>query len=152
MTQSLLPVGAFVWCRLPISENPCNPGPKDHLHLVYVEDSTDDGSVLTIYTTSAIWQPKARSPIGVLVVTSELASAMGQMPFVLDATRIALLPVTTEWFPGLAEPGHGIVLIADESFQKKETSTAHAALSRASSLEYFAPKAPSSQPGLTPPG
>lgn len=152
MTQPLLPIGAFIWCRFPISEDPRNPGPKDHLHLVYVEDSTDDNSVLTIYTTSVIWDSKVPTPIGVMVVNSEMASKMGQKPFVLDARRIALLPVTTDWFPGLAEPDRGILLIAETSFQKKVTSTARAALSRASNVELLGPKAPSNQHGWKPPG
>jgi hypothetical protein len=76
---------------------------------------------------------------------------MGQKPFVLDARRIALLPVTTDWFPSFTEPGCGIVHIAEKSFQNKVTSIARAALSRASNIERLGPKSPGTQNSWTPP-
>lgn len=151
MTESLLPIGSFVWCRFPFRESPRDPGPTDHLHLVYVEDATED-NVLTIYTTSVTWDPKVPTPIGVMIVKSEMASALGQKSFVLDARRIALLPLTTDWFPGLSKPDHGILMIADKAFQKEVTRIAHAAASRASNIELLGPKAPANQHGWKPPG
>lgn len=151
MIGPLLPVGAFVWCRFPLSENPRNPGPDDHLHLVYIADAAKN-NVLTIYTTSVSWDPKVPTPIGVMIVKEEQARALGQKPFVLDARRIALLPLTTDWFPGLLKPDRGILKIADKTFQKEVAIIARAAAARVNNIEFLGPQAPVTRSEWKPPG
>ena len=133
-----IPVGAFIWCRFPLRERPSEPGPEDHLHLVYVQDQTQD-LVLTIYTTSVLGDLQSPTPIGVIRVLADEAKALGQKPFVLDARRIALLPLTVDWFPALSNPQRGIVTIAPASFQKQVTQAAYAAASRAVHIELLGP-------------
>jgi hypothetical protein len=150
MTVPQIPIGAFIWCRFPLRERPNEPGPADHLHLVYVEDLTED-NVLTIYTTSVTWDPKTPTPIGVVIVNAEKSRAMGQKPFVLDARRLALLPLTDLWFPELSKPDRGIVAIAPAAFRKEVTQAAYAAASRASHIELLGPKAPNTNRERKPP-
>lgn len=142
MREPRLPIGAFVWCRFPLQEAPREPGPEDHLHLVYVADVTTS-KVLTIYTTSVLWDPAVPTPIGVIIVKAQQAAALGQKPFVLDARRIALLPVTTEWFPDLESKNHGVLMVADKVFQKEVTRVAHELAKRSSNMQFYGPDAKS---------
>jgi hypothetical protein len=69
-----------------------------------------DGSprAMVAYTTSQPWP--GRLPQAVYAFTREQAKTMGQdRPFVLDARRIAYVPIDATWFPDLARPGHGCV-------------------------------------------
>jgi len=74
-------------------------------------------------------------------VDAPQAKALGQKPFVLDARRLALLPLTEDWFPHLSKPNHGIVAIAPLDFHPEVTRTAYAAASRASHMELLGPHA-----------
>jgi len=140
VNTAAIAVGAFIWCRFPLREQPHLPGPADHLHLAYVQDVTVD-RLLTIYTTSVTWDPSIPTPMGVMLVGALQAKALGQKPFVLDARRLALLPLTEDWFPLLSQPNHGIVAIAPIEFQQEVTRTAYAAATRASHLELLGPQA-----------
>jgi len=87
------------------------------LNPVNVQDLTQD-NFLTIYTPSFIWDPKTPTPLGGIIFNAELSKAMGQKPFVIDARKLALLPLTNNWIPRLAHSDHGIVAIAPANFQK----------------------------------
>ena len=113
MTAPILPVGAFIWCRFPQHEANRVPGPSDHLHLCYIADTVGKDA-LTLYTTSVIWDTGTPEPAGVIVVSADQAAQMKQKPFVLDARRIGIFPITTEWFPDLEGKDHGIVHIANK--------------------------------------
>jgi hypothetical protein len=89
--------------------------------------------------------------MGVVIVNAEKSRAMGQKPFVLDARRLALLPLTDLWFPELSKPDRGIVAIAPAAFRKEVTQAAYAAASRASHIELLGPKAPNTHRERKPP-
>lgn len=106
MTSHYL-VGQFVWCQFPNREQPDQPGPKTRVGYVYAVASTGVGAAAMLYTTTARW-PGSNIPLGVIPVEERQASAMGQRPFAIDARTVAILPVTAEYFPYLAETGHGV--------------------------------------------
>jgi hypothetical protein len=149
MTASILPVGAFVWCRFPLRERHRDPGPNDHLHLVYVVDTSDVNAV-TIYTTTTTWDPNIPVPLGVIVIPKQQAAALGQKAFVLDARRIGILPITLEWFPNLNSDGHGVVKIASKPFQDNVARIAREVASRhRENIELYGPGAPELRPEST---
>jgi hypothetical protein len=105
--------GHFVWSAFPERENPARPGPR---HIGYVALTTGSErfhAVFLAYTTSRPWTgPK---PLGLYTFDRDSAAAMGQpRAFTLDLRRMAAVPVTTEWFPDLNTPDHGIVGRAPE--------------------------------------
>ncbi|MET3105898.1 hypothetical protein AAKU67_004444 [Oxalobacteraceae bacterium GrIS 2.11] len=143
MQNPILPVGSFVWCRFPLREAHRIPGPMDHLHLAYVAASGQNNQVLTVYTTSVTWKPSTPVAFGVIVVPSDVASAMGQQPFYLDARRVAILPVTDEWFPSLATESHGIISRANKSFRAEVDRVLTEVLDRHREIvERYGPEAP----------
>ena len=103
------PPGVFVWCAFPESEDPVKPGP---LHVSYgVSGATAPHgwaayASMVAYTTSRTWfGPK---PPGVRVFERAEVKSMGQdRAFTLDLRRIALLPVTEDWFPFLGRADKG---------------------------------------------
>jgi hypothetical protein len=140
-TASRLPPGAFVWCRFPLREAHREPGPPDHLHVVYVHD-TADGKAVCVYTTSVTWPGNKPLPFGVIAVPWASAADMGQKAFVLDARRIGIFPQTTDWFPDLDEPGNGILHVAPKPFQRKIQQAALEVAKRKELIEWFGPGAP----------
>jgi hypothetical protein len=61
---------------------------------------------------------------------------MGQKPFVLDARRLALFPMSKDWFPRLENPDRGPVSVHwVKTFQKEVSRVAYAFASRASHIE-----------------
>ena len=87
------------------------------MHPVNVQDVTQD-NFLTIYTPSFIWDTKTPTPLGGIIFNAELSKAMGQKRFVIDARRLALLPLTNYWFLRLSHSDDGIMAIAPAKFQK----------------------------------
>ena len=153
MIAPILPVGAFIWCRFPLHEAHRAPGPIDHLHLCYIADTVGKDA-LTLYTTSVLWDPSIPEPEGIIVVSVEQAAQMKQKPFVLDARRIGIFPITTEWFPDLEDKDHGIVYIANDAFQKKVARVAKdVAVKHRQNIEFYGPTAPTlpDKSGWTPP-
>ncbi|MBI5164367.1 MAG: hypothetical protein HY985_10750 [Magnetospirillum sp.] len=144
MSSLILPVGAFVWCRFPLREAHREPGPKDHLHLVYVQDTADTRAV-SIYTTSVTWPSDKPLPFGVIAVPTKQAAELGQKSFVLDARRIGVLPMTPTWFPDINKLDHGILKVAPASFQREVARIAHEVARRKELIEWYGPGAP----GLT---
>src|SRR3546814_933771 len=111
----------FVWCQFPYREEPLRPGPKEHVG--YVADVRQlDGNahmtVMSLYTTTVPWEPDVRLPSGVIPVEPQLARQMNQKGFVLDARRIAFIPVTLAFFPRLDKPDRGIVHTASRRFHQ----------------------------------
>ena len=105
--------GDFVWCAFPERENPARPGP---LHLAYTlavsgvvaPDGGREFTALAAYTTSQSWLG-APLPLGVVAFDQQDAAKLGQTrAFVMDLRRLAVLPLTLEWFPGLDQPGRGV--------------------------------------------
>lgn len=110
----------FVWCQFPFMEEPLRPGPTEHIGYVGDVRRIDGNAHLTVmalYTTTRPWEPGVRLPPGVIPVEPAVAEKMNQKGFVLDARRIAFVPVNNSFFPRLAEPGNGIVHTASKSFQ-----------------------------------
>lgn len=116
----------FVWCQFPYMEEPLRPGPKEHVG--YVADVRQlDGNahvtVMSLYTTTVPWEPDLRLPPGVIPVEPQLARQMSQKGFVLDARRIAFIPVTPAYFPRLDRPDRGVLHTASKRFHEVVQNT-----------------------------
>lgn len=136
-----LPRGAFVWCRFPQREAHRDPGPPDHLHLVYVHDTASNKAVC-VYTTSVMWPSDKPLPFGVIAVPWNKAAGMRQKTFVLDARRIGIFPLTTTWFPDLDKPDRGILHVAPEAFRRTVGEAAREVARRKELIQWFGPGAP----------
>ncbi|MEB0139067.1 MULTISPECIES: hypothetical protein [unclassified Undibacterium] len=142
MTKPILPIGSFVWCRFPFRENHRMPGPNDHPHLVYVAESSQNNQVLTVYTTSVAWNPGTPVAFGVIVVPPDLAATMQQKPFCLDTRRVAVLPVTEDWFPSLGTESRGIISRANKAFRTEVNRVFTEVISRHREIvELYGPEA-----------
>ena len=102
-------------------EAPLRPGPKEHIG--YIADIRRLGgnahlTVMSLYTTTRRWEPGIPLPIGIIPVETELARRMRQKGFVLDARRVAFLPLDTTFFPRLGQPDKGIVFTASLRFHR----------------------------------
>jgi hypothetical protein len=111
----------FVWCQFPYSEQPLRPGPKEHVG--YVADirqirGNAHLTVMSLYTTTAPWEPGSPLPPGIIPVEPAVAEKMKQKGFVIDVRKIAFIPVTAAFFPRLAEPQKGIVHTASKRFHQ----------------------------------
>lgn len=116
----------FVWCQFPFMEEPLRPGPVEHVG--YVADIRRiDGNphvtVMSIYTTTTPWQPGARLPLGVIPVEPGMAEKINQKGFVMDARKIAFIPVNLAFFPRLTESDKGIIHTAAERFHQHVQNT-----------------------------
>jgi len=123
VTSPPLRQGDFAWCAFPEREAPLRPGP---LHVVYVlAVATVSGryAAMVAYTTS---QPSSDPlPPGVLAFTAAEAALLGQTrPFVMDLRRLAYLPLTTLWFPGLDRTDGGILARAPKALRNQINATA----------------------------
>lgn len=122
MTTPLYAPGDFVWCAFPQHENPARPGPE-HVSLTLVATraisvaGTPHTTLLLAYTSSRPWSGPV--PPGVFQIDRAAASGMGQQRgFVIDARRLAFVPLTARWFPRLDQPGHGILGRAPKSLRR----------------------------------
>jgi hypothetical protein len=116
----------FVWCRFPYMEDPLRPGPG--MHIGYVADVRRiDGNahftVMSIYTTTTAWEPGVELPQGVIPVDPTLARMMNQKGFVMDARRVAFIPVNRAFFPRLDDEDRGIVHTASERWHRLVQNT-----------------------------
>lgn len=109
----------FVWCQFPYAEEPLRPGPKEHVGYIAdirrIEGNTHL-TVMSLYTTTTPWRPGTPLPLGIIPVEPSMARKMNQKGFVMDARRIAFIPVNTMFFPRLATPDRGIVHTASQRF------------------------------------
>lgn len=107
----------FVWCQFPFMEEPLRPGPEEHVG--YVADirrinGNAHLTVMSIYTTTTPWQPGVKLPLGLIPVEPAMAQKMNQKAFVMDARKIAFIPVNQAFFPRLVNPDKGIIFTAAE--------------------------------------
>src|SRR5947208_2252841 len=101
-------LGDFVVCNFPYDDAPDQPGPKEHFGLCLGTLASSAGQVAAVaaYTTSQAWPTGMPVPRGVHRVSQAAAVAMGQQrAFVVDARKIAFMPITEEFFPQLRERG-----------------------------------------------
>lgn len=121
-----VPEGAFVRTLFPTDERPHEPG---LLHVCYCLVVTT-ASLVVAYTSSQPWPAGTPVAAGVRVFAEAEASALSQRPFVLYLNRLAALPISQRWFPGLGTPGNGIVAIATAALRKELYATSKTLLLR----------------------
>jgi len=92
--------GDYVLCNFPF-RGIRRPGPSPHIVLCAATGRLGSTNfAIVFYTTSQIAYEGARRPRQYLLVDEARAQALGQRkPFHVDASRIARLPVTTDYFP-----------------------------------------------------
>src|SRR5262249_52802240 len=101
--------GDFVLCNFPFREV-VGPGPS--AHVVLCAATGQQGNIrfaIVFYTTSQIEYQGARRPRQYLFVSKSKAIELGQKTaFHVDASRIARLPVRTDYFPEMT--GSAIII------------------------------------------
>ena len=100
--------GDYVHCNFPFRESR-GPGPSPHLVLCAATGRRqgDTSFAIVFYTTSQTDYQGARRPRQYLFVSRARAIELGQKAaFQVDASRIARLPLTTDYFPEMV--GHAI--------------------------------------------
>ena len=108
MTNHPFLAGQFVWCSYPKWEHPLDPGPRHVGYILAAFARAGSPVAMVAYTTSRRWPGTV--PLAVYPITAEEAAPMGQAKaFVIDARRIAFIPVTEIWFPDLTHPNRGCV-------------------------------------------
>jgi hypothetical protein len=100
------------------------------------------GTVLVAFTTSQPWT--GPRPPGLYRIDRETAAVMGQYrPFTLDLRRIASLPVSVDWFPGLDTPDDGILGRAPEVLRVVyEAALTELTRRRRENIEHLGPFSP----------
>nr|WP_294545952.1 hypothetical protein [uncultured Rhodopila sp.] len=120
--------GDFVWCAFPQRENPARPGP---MHLTYVLATTGRASVLAAYKTSRLSTETAAPARGRFKFSRDQALELGQQrAFELNLQRLAFVPMTAVWFPGLNQPDKGIQSHAPKRLQQQIWQAAEVILTR----------------------
>jgi hypothetical protein len=96
--------GDYVLCNFPFRES-AGPGPSPHIVLCAATGRQDNASFAVVfYTTSQIDYQGARRPRQYLFVNQARAIELGQkVAFHVDASRVARLPLTAEYFPEVVE-------------------------------------------------
>jgi len=90
-----------------------------------VSGVTGAASALIGYTSSRPWPFEVAPPVGIFSFDREAASTFGQArAFVMDLRRLALVPVTTAWFPRLDRPDHGVQGHVPKAQQRRFRETA----------------------------
>jgi hypothetical protein len=95
--------GDYVLCNFPFRES-SGPGPSPHIVLCAAVGREGDSSfAIVFYTTSQTDYHGARRPRQYLFVDKARALELGQKTaFHVDASRIARLPLTIDYFPEIA--------------------------------------------------
>ncbi|SRR5579871_1526766 len=96
--------GDYVLCNFPFRESH-GPGPSPHIVLCAATGRVGGTKfAIVFYTTSQIDFQGARRPRQYLLVDKTRAAELGQKAaFHVDASRIARLPITTDYFPELGQ-------------------------------------------------
>jgi hypothetical protein len=96
--------GDYVLCNFPFRESR-GPGPSPHVVLCAATGREGNASfAIVFYTTSQTDYRGAQRPRQYLLVSKARAMEMGQkVAFHVDASRIARLPLTTDYFPELGD-------------------------------------------------
>ena len=94
--------GDYVLCNFPFRES-VGPGPSPHIVLCAATGREGDTSfAIVFYTTFQTDYQAARRPRQYLYVNKARAMELGQkVAFHVDASRIARLPLTADYFPEL---------------------------------------------------
>jgi hypothetical protein len=94
--------GDYVLCNFPFREA-AGPGPSPHVVLCAATGrETDIAFAIVFYTTSQTDYHGQRRPRQYIFVNETRAVGLGQRSaFHIDASRIARLPLTTDYFPEL---------------------------------------------------
>ena len=92
--------GDYVLCNFPFRESE-GPGPSPHIVLCAATGRQGDTRfAIVFYTTSQTEYQGARRPRQYLFVSQTKANELGQKAaFHVDASRIARLPLTVDYFP-----------------------------------------------------
>ncbi|SRR6266851_2795779 len=95
--------GDYVLCNFPFRES-IGPGPSPHLVLCAATGRQGGASfAIVFYTTSQTDYQGVRRPRQYLFVSRARAIELGQKTaFQVDASRVARLPLTTDYFPEMA--------------------------------------------------
>jgi len=95
--------GDYVLCNFPFRESR-GPGPSPHVALCAATGGEGHANfAIVFYTTSQTDYQGARRPRQYLFVNRARAADLGQTTaFQVDASRIARLPLTSEYFPEMA--------------------------------------------------
>jgi hypothetical protein len=96
--------GEYVLCNFPFRESR-GPGPSPHIVLCAATGREGNTRfAIVFYTTSQIDFQGARRPRQYLFVNKARAAELGQKTaFHVDASRIARLPLTADYFPELSQ-------------------------------------------------
>lgn len=142
MTEPPYLPGHFVWCNFPFSESPTSPGPRRHIgYILDIVGRRDRLYVAAaLYTTTSSWPSGAPLPLGVIPVRDPKAAQMGQKPFVIDARRIALMPINSTFFPDLHRPEKGIQGTATETLKRQIEATMVRLVKRPELLQILGPE------------
>lgn len=101
--------GQFIPANFPFNEQPERPGPMRHIGLVL--DVVQRGSeirALIAYTTTA-FNPAGPRQQGIIKIAQTQSRQMGmENAFVIDTRRIAVLPLSKDWFPEIDRENHGV--------------------------------------------
>jgi hypothetical protein len=129
-------------------EEPLRPGPKEHVG--YVADirrinGNPHLTVMSIYTTTTPWDQGITLPPGIIPVEPAMAQVMNQKSFVMDARKIAFIPVNPDFFPRLAEPDKGIIYTADIRFHHLVQNTLMMLAGRPELVSKLGPDSPGSR-------
>jgi len=92
--------GDYVLCNFPFRES-SGPGPSPHIVLCAATGRAGNARfAIVFYTTSQTDYPGLQRPRHYLLVNKARAVELGQKAaFVVDASRIARLPITSDYFP-----------------------------------------------------
>src|ERR1700730_17804385 len=92
--------GDYVLCNFPFRESG-GPGPSPHIVLCAATGRVNElRFAIVFYTTSQTDYEGMRRPRQYLFVNKARAVQLGQkIAFLVDASRIARLPLTTDYFP-----------------------------------------------------
>jgi hypothetical protein len=96
--------GDFVVCNFPFEEASDSPGPAKHIGLCLgtMEARGRRIAVVAAYTTSQPWPNDVVLPKGVHRIGEARAVLMGhKKAFIIDARKIAFIPLEEEFFPQL---------------------------------------------------
>jgi hypothetical protein len=111
--------GHYVRCNFPFREA-SGPGPSPHIVFCLATGRIRDGRfAIVVYTTSRVAFEGRRRPRQHLLVDASQAAALGQATsFHVDVSRVARLPLNSEYFPDMRE---GVVprFGRDRSFVEK---------------------------------
>ena len=132
MTASAVPRGAFVDCFFPFAEKPAIPGPMPHIAYVQTMLHLKNGEhrLLAMFTTTSPRIIDSIPPALKIRIPETSSRQMGMRnSFVIDIHRLALLPLTAEWFPEIGT-SRFVIGIADSHLRAAITKRYDEMLSR----------------------